>query len=165
VSAVSETSADQIAADFEAANDEVISFADTCTDDQWSTMVSGEEWPVGVVVHHIAVGHQQMIDWLGHVRRGEEITKTASDIDADNDRHAHDFAGVSRADTIEELRDRGAALAQYIRGLRPTELAITVPFGPGNGMAVTAEQLAPISASHCRGHLADARRALQSGTT
>jgi hypothetical protein len=165
VSAVSETGVDQMAADFETANDEVIAFAEACSDEQWSTMVTAVGWPVGVVVHHIAVGHRQMIDWLGRARRGEEITKTASDIDADNERHARAFADVSRADAIQELRQGGEALARYIRGLRPEELATTVAFGPGQGMAVTAEQLAPVSAGHCRGHLADARRALQPGPT
>lgn len=157
--------AEQMAAELETANHEVIAFVETCTDGQWTTMVTGEDWPVGVVMHHIALGHLQMIDWLGLVRRGEEIAKTAAEIDADNVRHAHDYAGVSRADTVEELRRHGATLAQCIRGFSTDELAISVSFGPGNGMVVTALQLAPVSARHCRDHLADARTALESGAT
>jgi hypothetical protein len=152
------------ATELEAANDDAIAFVEACTDEQWRTVVSGEEWPVGVVLHHVAGGHLQMIDWLGRARRGEDITTTAVQIDADNARHARDFADVARADTVEELRRHGAALARYLRGLSPDELSVSVSFGPGNGMVVTAGQLAPIAARHCRGHLDDARAALASGT-
>jgi hypothetical protein len=152
-----------MAADLERANAEAVAFVETCTDEQWRTVVTGEEWSVGVVLHHIAVGHLQMIDWLGRVRRGEDITKTAAEIDADNARHARDSAGVSRTDTVEQLRRHGSALATYMRGLSPEELTVSVSFGPGNGMAVTALQLAPVSARHCLEHLNDARTALESG--
>jgi len=159
-----EAAAEQFATELEAANAEAIAFVEACTDDQWRTLVAGEEWPVGVVLHHIAVGHLQMTDWLGRARRGEDITKTAVQIDADNARHARDCAAVSPADTVEELRRHGAALGRYLRGLSPDELTVSVSFGPGNGMAVTAAQLAPIAARHCRDHLNDARAALASGT-
>ncbi len=128
-------------------------------------MVPGEDWPVGVVVHHIAVGHRQMLDWLDRARRGDAITKTASEIDADNARHARAFAGVTRADTAEELRRHGAALRERIGGLSAEELAMSVPFGPGDGMAVTTEQLASVAARHCRTHLGGARSVVESGVT
>ena len=156
--------AEQMAGDFDAANDEAIAFVESCTEGHWTAMVSGEDWPVGVVVHHIAVGHLQMIDWLGRARCGDAITKSAAEIDSDNARHAREFAGVSRADAIDGLRRHGAALAQVIRGLGPAELATSASFGPGNGMEVTTQQLVLVAARHCRTHLADARSALESGT-
>ncbi len=76
--------AEQMAGDFDAANDEAIAFVESCTEGHWTAMVSGEDWPVGVVVHHIAVGHLQMIDWLGRARCGDAITKSAAEIDSDN---------------------------------------------------------------------------------
>jgi hypothetical protein len=157
--------AQEIAREVDAANDEVISFVESCTDGQWTTMVRGEEWPVGVVIHHIAVGHMLMLDWIDRARRGEDITTTAAEIDADNARHARRFAGVARADTVEELRRHGAALARCIGGLCADELAVSVSFGPGDGMAVTAGELAPVAVRHCRTHLAAARGALESGAT
>ncbi|HXQ59624.1 MAG TPA: DinB family protein [Acidimicrobiales bacterium] len=150
-----------LADDLEAANDEAIAFADGCSDAQWSTMVRGEEWPVGVVLHHIATGHEQMLRWLGLARRGEEILTTAADIDADNARHARDNAGVSRPETVEALRRNGAALARVIRSLDADELARSVPFGPADAMAVTTQALAAVSARHCRTHLAVARGSLE----
>jgi hypothetical protein len=158
---VSATAA-QMAGELDAANAEAIAFVESCTDGQWTTMVAGEGWPVGVVVHHIATGHRQMVDWLGLARRGEDITKTATEIDDDNALHARDFAGVTRADTVDDLRRLGAALVQCIASLSDDELSTSVAFGPGAGMAVTAEQLAPVAVRHCREHLADARGALES---
>jgi DinB superfamily len=155
--------AERLADELAAANDEVIAFVETCPDERWAAMVTGEDWPVGVVMHHIAVGHLQMLDWLGRARRGDAITKTASEIDADNARHARDFAGVTPGDTAEELRRHGAALRECIGGLSADELATSVSFGPGDGMAVTTEQLASVAARHCRGHLDDARPAAESG--
>ncbi len=156
--------AEPMAGDFDAANDEAIAFVEACTDGHWTTMVVGEDWPVGVVLHHVAVGHLQMIDWLGRARCGEAITTSAAEIDADNERHAHDFAGVTRADTIDGLRRHGAALAQLIRGLDRRELSTSTAFGPADGMAVTTEQLVLVAARHCRTHVAGARAALESGT-
>jgi hypothetical protein len=153
-----------MAGELEKANDEAIAFVESSTDGHWATMVAGEDWTVGVVLHHIAVGHLQMIDWLGRACRHEEITKTASEIDDDNARHARTFADVSRADTVEELRRHGAALATLLRGLSGDDLAIAVGFGPGDGVVVTVGQLAAVGARHCRTHLSDARRALEPGT-
>jgi hypothetical protein len=157
--------AESLAAELEAANDEAIAFVETCSDGQWATVVEGENWPVGVVMHHIAVGHLQMMDWLDRARRGDPILTTASDIDVDNARHAVDCAGVDRAETVERLRRHGAALAEIIGGLSTGELALSVPFGPADGRAVTLEQLAPVAARHCRTHLDGARAALQPGPT
>lgn len=157
--------ADELAAAFEAANDEVISFVETCPDGRWSAMVSGEDWSVAVVAHHIAVGHLQMLDWVGRASRGEAIEKTGAEIDADNVRHAQDFAGVTRAETVEALRRHGDALGQFMRRLSTDELATSVPFGPGGGMAVTTEQLASVAARHCRTHLDGAQAAVESGIT
>lgn len=157
--------AGQLAGDLEAANDEAIAFVESCSDGQWSTTVAGEDWTVGVVLHHIARGHGQMLDWLDHSRRGEAILKTAAEIDDDNARHAVEFADVSRKETIEALRIHGAALAELLRGLQSDELTRSAAFGPGNGMEVTAERLAPVAVRHCLSHLAGARGALESGMT
>jgi hypothetical protein len=154
---------EDLAGPFEVANQEAIAFAEACTDGQWTAMVEGEGWPVGVVVHHIAAGHLLMLDWLGRASRGEAITKTASEIDADNARHARAFAGVGRADTVGELRRHGALLAHFIRGLTADELDTSVPFGPADGRAFTTRQLVSAAAGHCRTHLADARGALEEG--
>jgi DinB family protein len=157
--------ADELARAFEAANDEVIAFVESCPDRQWTSMVSGEDWSVAVVMHHIAVGHVQMLDWVGRASRGEAVDKSGAEIDADNARHAQDFAGVTRSETVEALRRHGDSLGGFIRRLTAEELATSVPFGPGGGVAVTTEQLASVAARHCRTHLDGARGTDESGIT
>ena len=156
--------AEEVAADLEEATAEAIAFVESCTEGHWATMVAGEDWPVGVVLHHVAVGHLQMIDWLGRACHHEEITKTAAEIDEDNAGHARTAADATRAETVEELRRNGVALVSLVRGLSAEDLAVSVPFGPGDGVVVTVGQLAAVSARHCRTHLADARGALESGS-
>jgi hypothetical protein len=159
---MAETNADAeaIARQLEAANDEIIALAETLDEAQWATMVPGEQWPVGVVVHHIARGHGLMVEWLGLARRGEPISVTASDIDADNARHAQEFAAVTPGDAIEELRRGAATLAECLRSLDADELATTTAFGPGGGMELTTRQLASVAPRHPETHATAVRGAL-----
>ena len=66
--------ANALAVELERANDEVAAFALACSPEQWRAVVRGEQWPVGVVVHHVAVGHDLMRRWLGRVAAGDDIT-------------------------------------------------------------------------------------------
>jgi uncharacterized damage-inducible protein DinB len=152
--------AEQIAREVAAVNDEIIALAESLDDGQWNAVVPGEEWSVGVVVHHVARGHLQMVEWLGRARRGQAITKTAAEIDDDNARHAVAFAAVSRPEAVEELRRNGAELTETLRSLDADELARTAAFGPAGGRAMTTLQLASVSPRHPGGHLAAIRNAL-----
>ena len=46
--------AEQLAAQFETVNDEVIALVTECTDEQWRQPCASEEWSIGVVAHHNA---------------------------------------------------------------------------------------------------------------
>jgi len=153
--------AQELARRFGEANDEVTAFVEACDEAQWQTTVPGEQWPVGVVLHHVAVGHLLVRDWLESARQGRPIDVKAAEIDADNARHAVEFAAVSRPETLEELRRNGAALAAVLAGLSADDLAATVAFGPADGRIMTTAQLAPATVNHCTSHLAAVRRALQ----
>ena len=66
-----------LADDFSAANAEAMDFVRRCTAAEWTLTVPGEEWPVGVVLHHIAVGHGHGARWLHDMASGEGVTETA----------------------------------------------------------------------------------------
>ena len=153
-------SATELAAQLEAANEAVARFALACDDEQWRTVVPGEEWPVAVVVHHVAVSHELMMKWLGRVARGDDITDDASEIDAANGRHAQEFVAVGVDDTVALLRSNGARLAELIGGFDDEQLGRTAAFGPGNGMTVSTEGMAGVATRHCEVHLANARAAV-----
>jgi hypothetical protein len=154
------TGAEALAAAADAANEEVIAFARSCTEDQWRTTVPGENWPVGVVVHHVAEGHLLLIGWLAALSRGEDVTDSAADVDEANAVHARRCAAVRVDETVALLRANGAKMAAFIRSLDDAALARAASFGPGNGMEMRAEQAAGAAARHCQVHLANARSAL-----
>lgn len=157
---MSPTPGESIAADFAEANDEVVAFALALRPDQWAAPVPGEGWPVGVLVHHVAVGHALLTRWLRCVARGEPVSDTGADVDDANARHALEHAAVGVDDTVALLRANGAATATILRGLDDDALGATAAFGPADGRTVSAEQLAAQAARHARTHLASARAAL-----
>jgi len=150
----------ELADNYVAANQEVIAFARSCTDEQWATMVPGEAWPVSVVIHHIAEAHAGAREWLETMVNGDAVTTTMEDIDGRNGEHAIRSSDVSIDDTVALLESNGVLMEAVLRRLTDEDLARTAPFGPANGQPLPVEQLAAVTAGHALGHLAHARDAL-----
>ena len=151
-----------LADDFASANAEAMAFVRGCTDSEWKTPVPGEGWSVGVVLHHIAVGHDHGVRWLQNMTSGVGVVETAEDIDRDNAAHAVRAEGVSVADTLVLLESNGAELETALRALSDEELDRSAPFGPAGRRAFPVEALAAVGARHTREHLGHARDALSS---
>lgn len=153
--------ADALAADFAVANGEAMAFALSCTDAQWGIVVPGEEWSVGVVLHHIAEGHGNGLAWLEVMAQGRAITDTAAGIDQKNVEHATRVSDVGQAETAQLLAENGARLEVLLRGLSDDELDTTAPFGPAEGRALPVSAMAAVAARHVRDHLSHARAAVE----
>lgn len=151
----------ELATAFDDANGELIVFARSCSEAQWATVVPGENWPVGVVVHHVAVGHRLLGGWVESALRGEDIHDTAAGVDAANAAHARASAAVEMEETVELLRTEAAPVSETLHGLLPDDLARAVAFGPADGAVLSVEALAGAATRHCRVHLANARAALE----
>jgi DinB family protein len=151
-----------LADDFSAANAEAMDFVRRCTAAEWTVAVPGEEWPVGVVLHHVAVGHGHGVRWLHDMASGEGVTDTAEGIDRENAVHALRMATVGRDETLALLEQNGTRLEAALRALRDEELDRTASFGPAGGRAMPTEALAAVAARHTREHLAHAREAVGS---
>ena len=149
-----------LADDFAAANAEAVAFVLACSDADWQTVVPGEGWTVGVVLHHIAEGHTNGERWLPAMARGEGVTDTASDIDDKNVEHAARAAAVSQAETVELLTENGARLESVLRALSDEDLERVAYFGPAERPMPT-KALAAVAARHVREHLGHARAAAQ----
>jgi hypothetical protein len=150
-----------LADDFAAANAEAIAFARSCGEDEWAIAVPGENWSVGVVLHHIAEGHGQATRWLRAMSSGQAVPETADDIDRANAAHAARAASVGPAETLAVLSARGAALEALLRHLDDEQLDRVAPFGPAGGQVFAAVELAPVAARHTREHVAHAREAVR----
>jgi DinB superfamily len=149
-----------LADEFAAANEAAIVLAESCSESQWRTVVPGEEWTVGVVLHHVAEGHAQGARWLLSMAAGDGVADTGDDIDRHNVTHAEQWSDVSVADTVALLRDNGHRTEALLRALTDEELDRTAPFGPAGGQLFLVEQLAAVASGHPRGHLAHAQKAL-----
>lgn len=149
-----------LADEFAAANDAAIAFAESCSESQWRTVVPGEEWTVGVVLHHVAEGHAQGARWLRSMAAGDGVADTDDDLDRHNVTHAEQWSDVSVADTVALLRENGQRTEVVLRALTDEELDRTAPFGPAGGQLFAVAQLAAVASRHPRGHLAHAQEAL-----
>jgi DinB family protein len=149
-----------LADDFVAANAEAVTFARSCNEDAWRRPVPGEEWTVGVVVHHIAESHDSGARWLAGMARGDGVPDTAEEIDRVNAAHAVRAASATPAETVALLVDRGDRLEALLRALSDDELDRSAPFGPAGGRAFPTTDLAAVPARHTREHLAHARAAV-----
>jgi hypothetical protein len=152
----------EMADDFGAANADAVAFARGCSEDEWAAAVPGEDWSVGVVLHHIAEGHGQTVRWLRAMSSGHGVPDTAEDIDRANAAHAVRAASVGPAETVALLEERGAELEALLRQLDDEELDRSAPFGPAGGHVFASAELAPVAARHTREHLAHARSAVRS---
>jgi hypothetical protein len=150
-----------LAEDFAAANQEVVAFAQSCSEVEWALEVPEEQWPVGVVVHHIAESHEHGLQWLSLMARGQAVTDTATGIDDDNAAHAARAATIGRDETLGLLEANATALERALRALSDEELDRTAPFGPADGRELSTVALAAVAARHPREHLAHARAAVE----
>ena len=148
-----------LADDFAAANEGAVTFARSCSEDAWMRPVPGEEWTVGVVIHHIAESHDSGARWLAGMARGDGVPDTAEEIDRANAAHAVRAASATRAETVALLLDRGDRLEALLRALSDDELDRSAPFGPARGRDFPTIDLAAVPARHTREHVAHARAA------
>ena len=152
------TQTEQLAAQFTAVNDDAIAVVTHCTADQWRLPCVDEGRLVGVVAHHIATVHRDFTGLLTALVAGQTRSPGSSmaDVDESNARHAHDFAEVGQAETLDLLRTNGAAVVALLNRLDDAQLdRIAGVFG-GNKLTV-AQVVEWIVIGHARVHLASIR--------
>jgi uncharacterized damage-inducible protein DinB len=153
--------AQQLATGFEVVNDGILDAVANATPEQWQRVTESERWPAGVVAHHVAEVQRfftGVIAGLADVETAP-VELRGTDVDANNARHAAEFANVGKTETLDALRANGAALAERIRGLDDDQLArVALVF---DGQELTAEQVIAVAAiAHFQEHLGSLRQAL-----
>jgi len=146
--------------EFAATNREVMVFARSCSPAQWATVVPGEDWSVGVVIHHIAEGHGNVVRWLEAMAQGEAVSDTQADIDQVNVVHAAHAGACSVEETLALLGENGARAEALLRSLTDEKLDQMAPFGPAGGRSLPTVAVAGAASGHAQEHLAHARSAL-----
>jgi hypothetical protein len=108
---------------FRAFNNELIRFVENCPDESWRKVCPGEQWPVGVVARHIAASHFGALGLAKKMVAGEKLPElTEGVIDQMNSKHAEKHCLCTRDEVLVILRENGASAADYVAGLRDTDL-------------------------------------------
>lgn len=150
VSPMASERAAALADEFAAANEDAVAFSRTCSKEDWSVVVPGEEWTVGVVLHHVAEAHAQGLRWISSMACGDGVPATAEEIDRVNAAHAARASEATPGETVALLEEEGARLEAALRGLTDAELDRPAPFGPAGGRVFPTADLAAVMARHVR---------------
>ena len=138
-------------------------FAETLTEAEWRTPVSGSDRrPVGVIVHHVASVYPIEIDLARAIAGGKPVMDVTWEVVAGlNAEHAREQAEVTKAAALELLRQNSREAASAVRALTDDELDRAAPFSLSFGAPVTAQFVIEDHAlRHSWHHLARIRKAL-----
>ncbi len=150
----------ELARDFDELVAEVISYAESCTAEEWRQLCPNEERSVGVVFDHIADGYVAIERWIASHISGRPVTITPDAIHAANAVHAQSVATRPQAETISHLRDSADGTSELIGTLTEEELHIAHPFGPAGGLPVETTRLVALASGHASSHFESIRRAV-----
>jgi hypothetical protein len=113
-----------LAKQFEAKAQEATGVMEKLSDADWKKVTAAEKWPVGVTAHHVAGAHESIAGIIKTVASGQAMPHFTMDMLNDmNAKHAQEFAGVSKADTLALHKKGAAAAAAIVRGLSDDQLA------------------------------------------
>ena len=113
-----------LAKQFEAKVQEATAILETLSDADWKKTTSAEKWTVGVVAHHAAGAHEGISGIIKTVAAGQSTPNFTMDmLDAMNAKHAQEFAGATKAETVALHKKNAGAAAAVVRGLSDDDLA------------------------------------------
>jgi len=113
-----------LAKQFEAKAQEATAVLEKLSDADWKKVTEAEKWSVGVTAHHVAGSHEGIAGIIKTVASGQAMPHFTMDMLHEmNAKHAKDFAGVTKADTIALHKKNAAAAAAVVRDLSDDQLA------------------------------------------
>ena len=149
-----------LAKTFESKAAEAAQAIEAISDADWKKVTAAEKWPVGVVAHHIAMGHQGIAGIVKQVADGKATgpaTMSMGDIDQMNAQHAKDFASVGKAETVTLMKQNAAAAAAMVRGLSDEQLARSGNLLTGLPSMTTEQAITGILINHVDDHMKSIR--------
>jgi DinB family protein len=111
-----------LAKQFEAKAAEATAVFERLSDADWKKVTASEKWSVGVTAHHIASSHALISGLIKTVADGKPGPNIAMEaIHAGNAKHAQEFAGCTKAETLALHKQGVAAAATILRGIGDTD--------------------------------------------
>lgn len=118
--------AQELAQQFERANEELIAAIDRCGEEGWRARCADTGWTAAVQADHLGAGQAFIAYRIGQLAQGEDTPPLPlAAIEQDNDQRAGQQAGVDKDKAVALLRENGATMAAMIRGLSDEQLART----------------------------------------
>lgn len=120
--------------------DALAQYADALDDAQWATPVSGDGRSVGVVVHHVASVYPIEVQLARTLASGDPIEGVSWEGIAEmNAQHAADHASVSKAETVQLLRENATNAAAEVGRFTDSELDTAAPVSLNGNAPLTAQ--------------------------
>lgn len=154
---------DMLATQLEQAVAEFESTVESCSAAQWQAICGDEGWTVAVTAQHVAGQFPLEREFIEEAARsGKGLAYTWDDINRKNDLRAGDNTSCTKEDVVKLLREGGASMASYVRGLSDEQLDRSAPLGLADGATPTTQQLIEggVLIDHVKQHLQSIRSAI-----
>lgn len=103
--------------------DELLSFVENLSDDDWKKKCAWDEWAVGVTARHLGAGHFAIFGMIGKMIRGEQLPKLTMDqINESANRDAREYLNCTKPEALDLIRKNGAELIEFVARLTNDEL-------------------------------------------
>ena len=150
---------DALAKQFEAKVQEATKVLEKLSDADWKKVTSAEKWPVCVVAHHMAMGHEGIGNIVKSAASGQHKASIGmDDIDQMNARHAKDFATVGKTETLALHKKNAAAAAALVRGLDDAALARSAEALKGMPPMSAEQMVVGILCGHIDDHIGSIKK-------
>lgn len=126
------------------------------SDAQWKATCGDEGWTVAATAQHVAGQFPLEREYIVAAAEGSAPpARTWAELNGANDRRAAANTSASKAEVLVQLREGGASMAAYIRGLSDEQLDRTAPLVLADGAAVSTKDLIEggVLIGHLEGHL------------
>jgi hypothetical protein len=151
--------AETLAKQFEAKVQEATKLLEKLSDAEWKKVTSAEKWPVCVVAHHMAMGHEGIGNLVKSAASGQHKPSISmGDIEQMNAKHAKEFATVGKAETLALHKKNAAAAPAMVRGLDDAALARSAEALKGMPPMSTEQMVVGILCGHIDDHIASIKK-------
>ena len=153
--------AEALAKQFETKVHDATAVIEKLSDADWKKVTAAEQWPVGVVAHHVAQSHEGISRIVKTVASGQPMPHFTMDmLHQMNAQHAKEHASCTKAETLALHKRNAAAAAAVVRGLSDAELARTGTLLAGNPAMSVEAIVNAILINHIDDHFGSIRKTL-----
>lgn len=151
--------AESLAKQYEAKAAEMTDTINKLSDADWKKTTAAEKWSVGVTAHHVAGAHEPIAGIAKTVASGQSLPNfTMGMLDEMNAKHAKDFAGCTKAETLELHRKGVATAAALVRGFSDAELDQSGTVLAGMPAMTTQQVVENVLINHIDDHMGSIRK-------